>query len=330
MSVVVKAERDGTSYERALRNQRASERQGQPKQGHGITYRFKRDRSGWRLFVTVHQPVANPAPAYRNGAIGVDLNHDHVAVATVDTRGDLERVERIDTHVAHKTAGQRADIYRHAARAIVDRAQQDGRPVVIEDLDFCDKRRRLREVDDPEAARRLSAFATKAFRAAVVSRARRCGVAVVEVDPAYTSVIGATRAKKVGITVHQAAAWTIARRALGARETPPHRFAVPDGHRKPVPVTVPADLRRKARGHDRDVWRQVAHRVKVARAERPRPPTGRERRRRGRARDLASDTVFLHAAMPAALGESPGGALMCRDIGVTGERHAGAIRSGHP
>ena len=319
---VAKALREGLTCEKAFRRQRMGRRKAQPKHGAAIAYRFKRDGYGWRLFVTVQQPVASIAADVSGGAVGVDMNADHLAVASVAADGGLEAVQRLDTPVAHKTRGQRADVYRHAAKAVVDRAEAEGRPIVMEKLDFRAKRKRLREIGSAKAARMLSAFATSAFRAALVSRAKRRGVAVVEVNPAFTSVVGATKAKRHGISIHHAAAWAIARRGMDVPETAPHRFAVPDGHRKPVTVPLPADLQGKARGDGRDVWREVASGIKAAREGRLRLPSGAMRRRRRRAERSAADAAFLPAVRSAAPGETPGETGTCRDVPVAGARTA--------
>ena len=55
----------------------------------------------------------------------------------------------------------------------------------------------------------------------------RLGVTVVEVNPAYTSVIGAVNfAQRFGISIHQGAALAIARRGLGLRDKPARRVGV--------------------------------------------------------------------------------------------------------
>ena len=51
------------------------------KLGQAISYRFKRDARGWRVFVTTRMMDVPVVTARRRGAIGVDLNADHLAVA---------------------------------------------------------------------------------------------------------------------------------------------------------------------------------------------------------------------------------------------------------
>ena len=48
--------------------------------GQAISYRFKRDAKGWRVFVTTRMVDVPVETDRRSGAIGVDLNADHLAV----------------------------------------------------------------------------------------------------------------------------------------------------------------------------------------------------------------------------------------------------------
>lgn len=77
--------------------------------------------------------------------------------------------------------------------------------MVVERLDFRAKKARLREAS-PHYSRKLSHFAYAAFHALLVSRAAREGVEVIEVNPAYTSVIGKVKfMARYGLSPHGAA-----------------------------------------------------------------------------------------------------------------------------
>ena len=52
--------------------------------GQAISYRFKRDEKGWRVFATTDMMDVAVVTDQRRGAIGVDLNADHLAVAETD------------------------------------------------------------------------------------------------------------------------------------------------------------------------------------------------------------------------------------------------------
>lgn len=60
------------------------------------------------------------------------------------------------------------------------------------------------------------------MKEAIESRAAKKGVAVIQVNPAYTSISGKMKyMRKLGISIHQAAAFTIGRRGLGYKEKVP-------------------------------------------------------------------------------------------------------------
>ena len=60
--------------------------------GQAISYRFKRDAKGWRVFATTRMMEVAVVTDRRRGAIGVDLNADHLAVAETDCQWQLHQL----------------------------------------------------------------------------------------------------------------------------------------------------------------------------------------------------------------------------------------------
>ena len=56
--------------------------------GQAIRYRFKRDGKSWRVFATTAMIEVPVVTDQRRGAIGVDLNADHLAVSETDASGN--------------------------------------------------------------------------------------------------------------------------------------------------------------------------------------------------------------------------------------------------
>ena len=145
------------------------------------------------------------------------------------------------------TSGERLAVLHDVATDLVKEAVALGLPLVIEWLNFSLKRRRLKDVGCDAASRRLSSFAYSKFAAVLKSHARLHGVAVVEVNPAFTSIIGAAvHAVPLGLTVHGAAAMVIARTAMGVEETLPSIMRVWHNSQTPLTMQRPECLRRKA------------------------------------------------------------------------------------
>ena len=63
--------------------------------GQAISYRFKRDGKGWRVFVSTQMMEVPVVTDRRRGAIGVDLNADHLAVADTDASGNCLKAWRV-------------------------------------------------------------------------------------------------------------------------------------------------------------------------------------------------------------------------------------------
>jgi IS605 OrfB family transposase len=223
--------------------------------GTALSYRFVRDDSGWRIFVSVEaRPVANRSRK-ELGAVGVDINADHLAVSETDRFGNLIDTRRIDLVTYGKTTDQAKALIGDATVRIAAQACAAGKPVVMEALNFQKKKAELEAVKSRQA-RLLSSFSCNKIASSVKAAAFRAGVEVIEVNPAYTSVIGAINFAQVkGISVHQGAAYAIARRGLGLSERPTVREAIAPtrngGH-----VTFALPVRNRAK-HVWSFWSKV-------------------------------------------------------------------------
>ena len=108
--------------------------------------------------------------------------------------------------------------------SVVEYARGAGKPLVIEKLDFRQKKAVL-EGESRKYSRMLSSFAYGKVKAYFLSRGYREGVEIIEVNPAYSSVVGRVKfMERYGLTVHQAAALVLARRYLGCSERIPRRW----------------------------------------------------------------------------------------------------------
>ena len=230
--------------------------------GSALSYRFLRDAKGWRVFVSCQAQAVNIETTGSMGAIGVDINADHLAVSETDRFGNLVEARRIDLHTYGKTTDQAKALIGDAAVRIADLAKAKGKPIVIERLDFSKKKAELEATHKP-LARMLSSFACNKVISSIRAASFRAGVEVIEVNPAYTSVIGAVNHAQVkGISVHMGAAMAIARRGMGLSEKPPKREAiVPTRNGGHVTFCVPARNRSK---HVWSHWTKIRTTLKAA------------------------------------------------------------------
>ena len=213
--------------------------------GQAVSYRFKRDGKGWRVFATT-QMMEVPVVSDRNhGVIGVDLNADHLAVVETDASGNYVNFFSVPLVTYGKSQHQSEAAIGDAVANVVEYAREAGKPMVIEKLDFRQKKAVL-EGQSPKYSRMLSSFSYGKIKAYFLSRGYREGVEVRQVNPAFSSVIGRVKfMERYGLSVHQAAALVLARRLLGCSERIPRRWVCPVGNGVQVAFTVPARKRVK-------------------------------------------------------------------------------------
>ena len=242
--------------------------------GQAISYRFKRDGKGWRVFVSTQMRDVPVVTDRRWGAIGVDLNADHVAVAETDASGNYVNAWRVPLVTYGKNTNQAEALIGDAVASVVEYARGAGKPLVIEKLDFRQKKAVL-EGESRKYSRMLSSFAYGKVKAYFLSRGYREGVEIIEVNPAYSSVVGRVKfMERYGLTVHQAAALVLARRYLGCSERIPRRWVAPIGNGVQVAFTVPVRKRVK---HVWTYWGAISGQLRPALAAQHR--LGKRRRK---------------------------------------------------
>ena len=242
--------------------------------GQAISYRFKRDARGWRVFGTTEMMDVPVVTDKGRGAIGVDLNADHLAVAETDASGNYLNAFSVPLATYGKSTHQAEALIGDAVAGVVEYAREVGKPIVIEKLDFRQKKAAL-EGDSRKYSRMLSSFSYGKVKAYFLSRGYREGVEVHQVNPAFSSVIGRVKfMERYGLSVHQAAALVLARRLLGCSEHISRRRVAPVGNGVHVTFFVPARKRVK---HVWTYWGAIAGQLGLALAAQHR--LGKRRRR---------------------------------------------------
>ncbi|MDK3257748.1 hypothetical protein [Blastococcus capsensis] len=198
------------------------------------------------------QPALTLQQARLGGLVGVDLNADHLAAARLDQDGNpIGRPIRIPLQLDGLPTTTRDARLREAITALLDFAATTGaRAVAVEELGFTDDTTREKHGRNRRFRRLLSGFPTLAFRTRLAAMAATAELAVVTVDPRYTSKVGgrdwqrvltggptATPALQTSVTRHEGAAVAIGRRALAhgltAGPRGPERRSAPHQRRRP-------------------------------------------------------------------------------------------------
>jgi IS605 OrfB family transposase len=241
----------------------------------GITWMLFRDDEGrWNVRATVDEEPATVLTDIRRGAIGVDVNVDHLAVVITDRHGNPTGRLKLPFPDADTSSDKASAMIGEACKALSLLALKHGYGIAVEDLEFSRKKASLREFG-ADHARRLSGFAYSKFRQMIQARCARDGVELVQVDPAYTSQIGRRKyACWRAMSVHESAALVIARAARGHGE----RLVTMDGTALDAPGRMrPRTERRRWRGAQ-PLTREGAQ----AAARTARSGTGKTTRKQGR------------------------------------------------
>jgi Hypothetical protein len=176
--------------------------------------------------VSWEEKTVEPVITKAYGVMGIDINAYpfHLALAYVSTNGNLEKFERIDLReMEGKTQNQREHIAWHIARQVVERALENGKAIVVEDLQKVPKGRRGDGL--AKLRRKLHKWAYRSVLEKIEVYAKRHGVQLIKVNPAYTSIIGKLKySPMLGIDKDVAGAYVIGRRGLGFEEKLPKNY----------------------------------------------------------------------------------------------------------
>lgn len=217
-----------------------------------VTHHFIRKGSEWYIHTYVELPEIPRRSHKRNGAIGVDLNAKSLEWAYCDKQGNLQQQGKIALDLAGKSSAQSEALISDAVGQVVTLASTYECPIVIEKLDFSAKKAGLREQGKRYAAM-LSQFAYSKFGQFVKSKCYRSGIQAIEVNPAYSSLIGMAKYMAMyGLSSGTAAALVLARRCF--------RFS----ERLPQPVRTflsPVDGRKHSWSH----WARLSRSFKGVR-----------------------------------------------------------------
>ena len=225
-------------------------------EGMAISYRFKCDKKGWRVFASLSLSRPPITTSTFQGVIGVDINADHLAIAESDRFGNPISKKSISLNTYGKNRNQAKALIGDVCSSLVALAKRAGKTLVIENLDFAKKKAALKEEHGPKQSRMLSSLAYKSIKTHLKAKGHREGVEVQEVNPAFTSLIGRVKfAKRYGLSIHQAAALVIGRRFLQVSERVPRSLEkIPDGRGGHVALPVPVRNRGK---HVWSAWRAL-------------------------------------------------------------------------
>ena len=172
------------------------------------------DNNKFNVIFTWAEPIPNPSPTVP-GMLGIDTNPDGCAVSELDGNGNLvHHYYDLEQRIQFACKEKRDYDIRELAIRIVNEAKRVRKPIALELLKFKQGESPYRKFN-----RMRSNFVYRKILEAIKRRAMKEGVQVIEVEPAFTSILGALKYQKMySIPIHNAAAMVIGRRAMGLLE----------------------------------------------------------------------------------------------------------------
>jgi IS605 OrfB family transposase len=161
-----------------------------------------------------------------NGVIGIDINAYpfHLALVHTAKDGNLEKYERLSLDkLLEGSSDKREYLSWQTAHQVVNIAKRERKAIVVENLEKLPKGKRGDGL--PKLRQKLQKWVYKALLQKIEIVARRNGIQVIRVNPAYTSTIGKLKyAPLYNIDKDTAGAYVIARRGLGFKERLPKNY----------------------------------------------------------------------------------------------------------
>ena len=179
-----------------------------------LTCKFIRKDKQWYLNISVDVDAAELKTLQGNGYIGIDFNAQFLAVTEVDRFGNYLHSFRVPFCAYHVSSEQAEQSLSCALKVVVEYALRKQKPIAYENLDFKKKKQQLKQMSRKQA-HLLSGFAYSTYKKMLISKCEKAGVETKTIHPAYTSQIGHHKfMKKYGLSSHESAAMTIARKAM--------------------------------------------------------------------------------------------------------------------
>lgn len=186
---------------------------------HAVAWRLELHSNRILVKCMVELPEVEKNKSFETGCIAFDSNVDHLAIADVDKNGNLLSHRVVSFNLDGKTTEQREQILSAALEEVFLFAKDRKKPIAME---------RLKDIknnamyQDKQLNRKLSGFAYRMITELSESKSYKYRIGLWKVHPSYTSQMGKIKyMRHYGLSVHEAAAFVIGRRAIGYKEVLP-------------------------------------------------------------------------------------------------------------
>jgi IS605 OrfB family transposase len=185
------------------------------KKSQALSYRFTKKSNGfWYVACTflITKDIENTIL----GSNGIDINYGLIANTTIDYNGNFLRMKNYHCNPEELSSEQMYNLISLQLDEIILDSKKNGYIITIEDLDLSEKKL---SYYNKVTNRKIHMIAYAKILELLTSKCFKNEVKLIIVNPAYTSVIGDFKYRKMyGISVHNAAAMVIARRGLTLKD----------------------------------------------------------------------------------------------------------------
>ncbi|MBW4670754.1 MAG: IS200/IS605 family accessory protein TnpB-related protein [Cyanomargarita calcarea GSE-NOS-MK-12-04C] len=192
-----------------------------------LSYVFSKNKKG-KWVVAIMTAVDFPLHSNNSllGCIGLDINPGSIGWCATSEHGNPIAWGKINLDLHSCSSQQTESRLSEAITKITQRALASNKPIVIEKLDFSQKKKQFKR--GRKYNRMLSGFAYSKFFELLKARCLKLGIKVIEVSPKYSSQIGVVKyMRRYGMGFDSAAGLVIARRGMGIYyEKLPARYAL--------------------------------------------------------------------------------------------------------
>lgn len=147
------------------------------------------------------------------GVVGVDFNKGFVSVSETDKYGNLINTFNIDYQ--YSKGNETTNDFQYIATRLKDYCLNTGKDLVIEKLNFTEKKDNLISKKGKKYNEMLSSLAYSKFDSIITSKCAKNKIFLHKVNPAWTSWIAKQKyCPKMKLNIHSGASYVIARRGM--------------------------------------------------------------------------------------------------------------------
>ncbi len=189
-----------------------------------LTYSIIRKNNRYYLHCTLEYRLENESMFLTRktyGTIGIDFNKGFLAISEIDSNGNLIKTDVLKYRFG-KGNKTKSDLEK-CISLILKRASETGKNVCFEDLTFKYKKSKTskgKTDKDKKYNNMLHSLAYSLYDNLITTIAFRNKIGIIKVNPAWTSWIAKNKfCDRMKLNIHKGAAFVIARRGLGIKDT---------------------------------------------------------------------------------------------------------------